>query len=138
MNDSNLNLFEALIGSVCRIFTSHAQMKEFEPYFVVRLAKVDDDGVWGFDVNDDQCPSFFSWNHVSSIHQEKRIVKKSSSEQDSFASVSKTIETNNELEFEDSDEPKAAFVDIAALEEMASFSQKSHQAKTFFSKNVKS
>ena len=74
MNGRTIEKMQYFVGKVCSIVTSSMNRAFDEQisreHFVVRVGEVTIDGVWGTHPYNSDVVSFFSMNHVISIHEE--------------------------------------------------------------------
>ena len=151
MKVQTIEHLQYFLGKVCSIITT-AMNRSFDEtiareHFVIRVKEVNLDGIWGTHPYNDEMISFFSINHIISIHQEVEIDpsnpehiellneyeaktgKKVKSDMQTKTPKSKPLNiVEKPIEIGEGD---TTFVDIASLEKLAESTKKMLDAQEF-------
>lgn len=149
------------VDKVCSIVTS-SMNRSFDErisreHFVIRVAEINEDGVWGYHPENIDMVSFFAMPHIISIHQEieldpenpehaqmiKEYEAKTGKKLESDLPKAKTQEKPKQMDLlpviEKTPEPTgsgdATFVDIKSLEKLAEISKKTFDAQDLIGKH---
>ena len=157
MNGRTLEKMQYFVGKVCSIVTSSMNRAFDEQvnreHFVIMIEELSADGIWGTHPYNDELVSFFSMDHIISIHEEfeldpnnpdhaemiKEYEEKSGTKLEGDIRKPKPesnglniIESNGTpLPDPESDKGGMTFVDISSLEKLAE-----HTKKTFVAKDL--
>lgn len=160
MNTQTIKHLQYFIGKVCSIISTSMNRsfdeKISREHFVVRVSKVDADGVWGVHPYNSELISFFALPHIISIHQEIELDPNNPEHKEMIEEYQnrtgkelkpdlipvKTSEPkdllpvidNKKSPTEQNSVGDATFVDIANLEALAAQSKKTFDAEDYMNK----
>jgi hypothetical protein len=126
MNSKTISkMQDRYIGKICSIISS-AMNRDFEEkicreHFVVRVKEIDMDGVWGVHPFNTDMFSFFSMNHIISIHEEFEINENDPEHLKMIQEFEKVTGKKIEPDIKTKKEPSSDsfFVDIESLSKLA-------------------
>lgn len=148
MNGKTLEKMKYFEGKVCSIVTASMNRSFDEQisreHFVVRVQDVNPDGIWGTHPYNHDMVSYYSMNHIISIHQEIELdpnnpehaqMIKDYEERTGVTAEPDIHGTPKEKPPEpESSEGSVAFVDIENLEELAESTRRNFEAQSILTK----